>query len=521
MSEQLSRRQFNHCVISGLGAAAIAGCQKSVHSTGATADVPLRRDISEDEPVWHVLNRLSYGPRPRDIDRVVSIGVDSYVEEQLASESIHEELMFEYRIAGLDTLSLPAADLRTSELEWVHDNPISMGAAKLMQLPIVSVQTEPGRVVSQLQQARVLRAAYSRRQLLEKMVEFWSDHFNVDQNKGDCRWLKTVQEREIRRHALGNFRDLLSASMHSPAMLVYLDNTISCRRSAACPAPPNENYARELLELHTLGVRGGYGLHDIQEVARCLTGWSVQSAWELQPGEFIFRTDCHDGGEKHVLGRLIPSGQGQQDGERLLDILCGHPSTAKFISEKLCRYFVCNEPSAKLVERLADAFLRTKGEIRQVLSTLFHSEEFQKSSRQKFKRPFNFVISALRSVDADTNGEGVIPYLYQMGHGPFRWPLPDGYPTTMESWLPTLKVRWQFAIDLMEQRISGTVCPEWPKQLGENALESLRVISRMVLGRALPNSQAEALVAASYPTVTNRNQLWTALCLSSPQFQLH
>src|SRR5262249_49371997 len=280
-------------------------------------------------------------------------------------------------------------------------------------------------VQAELQQAAVVRAVYSRCQLQEVMVDFWSDHFNVSQRKGDSAFFKTADdEAVIRRHALGKFRDLLEASAKSPAMLYYLDNTRSTRSTL------NENYARELMELHTLGVSGGYTQADVQEVARCFTGWSIQDERTWWHGTFVYHPQAHDDGPRRVLGVPLPAGLGQAHGERVLEILAGHPSTARFIARKLCRRFIADEEQIPggLVERLARTFRRTDGDIRQVLGVLFRSEAFRYGSARKLKRPFDFVISALRALNADTNGRGALPYLRLMGQTPYQWAMPNGYP---------------------------------------------------------------------------------------------
>ena len=207
------------------------------------------------------------------------------------------------------------------EQEWHYDKVVTPACNLLFKFPRPYPLQELHDTANQLVRATALRAMYSRRQLLEVMVEFWTDHFNIDQSKADCRWLKTIDDGEIRRHALGKFRDLLAVSAHSPAMLVYLDNATNRKFDPQSQTPPNENYARELLELHTLGDTSAYTLGDIQQVARCFTGWSVEGDWQLNAGRFVFRAEDHDDGEKQVLGQRIPPGQGQADGEMVIDLL--------------------------------------------------------------------------------------------------------------------------------------------------------------------------------------------------------
>ena len=525
MQRAISRRKFGEAVGGALGAFSLGGCGVwDEPFAPLTARFGAGSDLPEGDPVWRVLNRLAYGPRPGDVERVREMGVEAYFDEQLAPESIVEDPALERRLVALETLDLDAEGARECEREWAHDTLVlQVLVNKLAQFPLLPGQVGLGRTATELQQACVLRATYSRRQLQEVMVEFWTDHFNIDQRKGDCQWLKTIDDRQIRQHALGKFRDLVAASAHSPAMLFYLDNSENRRRNAADGAAPNENYARELLELHTLGVHGGYTLHDIQEVARCLTGWGLKSEWELHPGEFTFRPDLHDDGTKTVLGHVLPAGQGQADGEQVIDIVCRHPSTASFIAEKLCRRFVADVAPADLVASLAKVFLKTDGDIRKILSALFHSPQFLYGDGRKLKRPFDFTISALRALDAETTGKGLLPYLDSMGQLPFSWPLPDGYPDHADAWAHTLKARWGLAVDLLQGQIPETTVPalNLAAAVGDHQPLALgRGLSRLVLGRALSETQLRTLVMR-----TGDRQLaevvpqWLALFLSAPEIQ--
>ena len=269
-------------------------------------------------------------------------------------------------------------------------------------------ERRPAVITAQMQAARITRAVASDRQLEEVMVDFWFNHFNVYAQKGAVRWMLPAYEREaIRPHALGRFRDLVLATARHPAMLFYLDNWLSTRADLVIPGGPNagrrmglnENYARELMELHTLGVDGGYTQQDVIEVARCFTGWTIDRP--QQGGGFVFRPLAHDRGAKRVLGQVIPAGGGQQDGERVIDILVRHPSTARFIATKLARRFVSDDPPAALVERAAATFRRTDGDIRAVLATIVTSPEFWSADayRAKIKTPLEVVASAVRALD--------------------------------------------------------------------------------------------------------------------------
>ena len=304
----------------------------------------------------------------------------------------------------------------------------------------------------------LLRAVYSRRQLFEVMVSFWTDHLNINIEKGDCIYLKPHDDREVvRKHALGKFRDLIRASATSPAMLVYLDGKESAFAKAG--DVPNENYGRELLELHTLGVNGGYTQADVFEVARCFTGWRVRTG--MRKGTAYHDAKLHDDGAKTVLGQAIPAGQGgRKDLEQVVDIVCRHPSTARHVATKLAQRFVSEQPPAALVDRLAAVFTEADGDIKSVLRALLNSDEFAASAGAKFKTPFRFVVSALRAVGADTHAHGpLIDYLTGMGQGVFQYPTPDGYPDEAAPWMGTLLWRWNFAFALAAGEVPSVKVP--------------------------------------------------------------
>ena len=327
----------------------------------------------------------------------------------------------------------------------------------------------PQMVVTELQRAKLLRAVYSDRQLYELMVDFWENHFSIFANKDDDRFLLTGFDREtIRPFAMGRFRDLLGATAHSPAMLFYLDNW---RSSVPRPYPAkgdkpagtdgglNENYARELMELHTLGVDGGYTQKDVQEVARCFSGWTIQKPNEQ--GLFLYRPGLHDDGEKVVLGQKILAGGGIADGERVLDILAKHPSTAKFIATKLARRFVSDDPPQSVIDRAVAVFLKTDGSIRETLRTIVTSPEFFSAAayRAKVRSPFEYVAAAMRSTAAETDGDRpVLDFIGRMGQPLFGRITPDGYPDRGEQWLSSgaMVARLNFAAALATNRLRGT-----------------------------------------------------------------
>jgi uncharacterized protein (DUF1800 family) len=379
----------------------------------------------------------------------------------------------------------------------------------------------PQRISAELQASRILRAVYSERQLQEVMVDFWTNHFNVFAGKGADRWLLTAYDRDtIRPNTLGKFSELLLATAQSPAMLFYLDNFQSVSPNAqagpgagqrlrnqqrrglfgglmqgnrnldeGAPQPPanaqrqrrgiNENYARELMELHTLGVEGGYTQKDVQEVARCFTGWTIfaprgagaatqamlngprADMLRENAGKFFFNPRTHDDGEKTVLGHKIPAGGGIKDGLAVLDILAHSSATAKFVATKLVRHFVSDNPPPVLVDRVAATFTKTDGDIREMLRTIFFSPEFNSADayRAKIKRPFELTISAIRTLGGETNGG---PQLHQwiarMGEPLYGFQTPNGYSDLAESWVNTggLLERFNFGLTLASNRIPGT-----------------------------------------------------------------
>ncbi len=327
----------------------------------------------------------------------------------------------------------------------------------------------PQMVVTELQRAALLRAVYSERQLYELMVDFWENHFSIFANKDDDRYLLTSYDRDtIRPFAMGRFRDLLGATAHSPAMLFYLDNW---RSSVARPYPAtktkpagidgglNENYARELMELHTLGVDGGYTQKDVQEVARCFSGWTIQKPNE--EGLFLYRPGLHDNGEKIVLGHKIPAGGGMADGERVLDILATQPATAHFIATKLARRFISDDPPPSVIDRAATVFLKTDGSIRETLRAIVTSPEFFSPAtyRAKVRSPFEYVAAAMRALNADTDGDRpVLDAIGRMGQPVFGRITPDGYADRADQWLSSgaMITRFNFANALATNRIKGT-----------------------------------------------------------------
>ncbi len=536
---RLSRRQFGQWTALAVGVVSLGGC-----SPWEQADPQhgLDRLTSEPSPTpleWRVLNRVGYGPRPSDVSRLRAQGIDAWIDEQLHPESIAESPDLESALAQLDTLNMSPEEARDREMDWEPETAVSPLVEKVLKLG-KQREPRPGLARQELVQATVLRAAFSNRSLQEVMVEFWSDHFSINQAKGDCRWLKTTDDREMRSHALGQFRDLLGASAHSPAMLYNLDNTENRKSSDALGPHFNENYARELLELHTLGDTTAYSLRDIQEVARVLSGWTMGDEGSRSEGQFVFRAADHDDGEKVLLGERFAAGQGQRDGEQLLELLAGHALTARHLAGKLCSRFLGNAPGP-LRDRLAAIFLRTQGDIRQVVAELVRSEEFRNvpADREKanglvggrgeqrvFKRPFQFAISAMRMLGARTSGAKIVPYLESMGQRPFAWLQPNGYPLRPNFWSAGLLSRWRFAIDLVRNEIDETWIDldRLQRATHDHALADVcRQLSRGLLATPLAASDVDALAGlnGSAAGAIPRDQLsqCLALLLMSPQFQ--
>ena len=474
-------------------------------SAALSSCVPVYRRLAGELPAvpWTPLNerdflalqRLTFGPRVEERARFQEIGLGAWIEEQLDFESIND-FECDLLLSPFKTLKMEANELEAISNELFED---------------YDRETVP----NELRQATFLRQAYSKRQLYELMVEFWSDHFNIYIEKGNCFYLKTVDDRAvIRKHAFGSFRDLVWASAHSPAMLIYLDNQANEKGS------PNENYARELMELHTLGVDGGYSQQDVMELARCLTGWGVKEHFWL--GDFVFKEDSHDTGTKKVLGMTIPNA-GVKEAEQVIEALVAHPSTAHFIVTKLARRFLADDPPPEIVEKAARTFLNTKGDIKSVLRVLLL--DGLPLAGPKYKRPANFILSALRMLNAETDGTGVQDYLLRMGQSYFNWPTPDGYPDHSAAWQGNLIPRWQFAFEFIRNEIKGTK-HNLNALMNVSASDSLRddldAVASLLLGAPLaPLARDELMdsVLAAGASEEETLQIVIAGLIASPAFQ--
>lgn len=532
---RLSRRQFGRLTALSFGAISLGGCAPWETADPTHGVARLTTDPMPTPLEWRVMNRLGYGPRPGDILSLRAIGIDNWIDRQLHPERIAESPDLEAALARLETLNLSPEDIRNRETDWEPESTISPLMEHVFKVGKQRNPT-PGLARQELVQATVLRAAFSNRSLQEVMVEFWSDHFSINQGKGDCRWLKTTDDCQMRSLALGRFRDLLGASAHSPAMLFNLDNVENRKPNDRLGPHFNENYARELLELHTLGDTTAYSLDDIQNVARVLSGWNVGQIGTSDEGQFVFSVIDHDDGEKIVLGARFPAGQGERDGEQLLDLLAAHPLTARHICGKLCERFLGHAPT-QLRDRLAKVFLQSNGDIRQVVGELARSDEFrnvpagaavasgkESGGRAVFKRPFQFAISAMRLLGARTSGSGVIRYLESMGQRPFAWLQPNGYPTRPKYWSAGLLSRWAFAIDLACNKIDETWINLDALQRathGQTPIDVCRRLSEGLLPTPLENDDLNSIADLSAETnhSTERLSPCIALLLMSPQFQ--
>lgn len=491
----LDRRAFLRAA--GLGAA----------GSLAVACTPIYRELAGDpaEPGdftetphsdFRALSRMTFGARFVDRQFVRMHGLSAWIEEQLDPDNIDDSSV-EWRLRSLESLKLPPKDVET----WEEDD-----------------------VVAELSQSAILRATYSNRQLFEVMVRFWSDHFNISVEKGECWLLKPTDEREvIRPHTFGRFEELLGASAHSPAMLVYLDNQANIWEA------PNENYAREVLELHTLGVEGGYSQDDVMELARMLTGWRVKE--HFWKGEFTFEEDWHDPGLKTFMGDGI-SPADIREAEAVLLSLANAPSTARHISIKLIRRFVCDDPeheARELIERAARTFLETRGDIQQVVRLILLDglSSLPETRLPKFKRPFEYVVSALRLLGADTDGGAPIQdYLRAMGQPLYAWPTPDGPADDASAWVTNLLPRWNFALDLVDGNLEGTEFH--PRDFVRSLLDdpsddSLDRLSHLLIGEG-PNQRISDikfahLRAGDEEDLVDEAAFLTAAVLLSPEFQ--
>ena len=523
----------------GLAAASLCllvGCAKAQLTPAPDAG----RELTADQQVYQALTRLSFGPRPGDVARVRALGVDRWIESELAPDRIPDRATDDFVSTHFPTITQEPSQL---EDEFPKGKQAQADTALRKQ-----EMMKRREITVELQSAKVARAVMSDRQLQEVMVDFWENHFNIFAGKGgpEQYLLPDYDRTAIRPYALGRFRDLLGAVAHSPAMLFYLDNWESVADSGQPTLGPtrrpfraqrkarglNENYGRELLELHTLGVDGGYTQNDVIEVARALTGWSIAGPRQPNPGTFVFRPEVHDAGVKHVLGHVIPAGGGEQDGEQVLDIVARHPSTARFIARKLCVRFVSDSPPPALVDRAAATFTRTDGDIREVVRTIVTSPEFfsRGAYRTKVKTPFEVVTSALRAVGAEADSTPRSAQIVaRLGEPLYGHQAPNGYAETGESWMNTgaILARINFGLAVAADRVPGATLERWPlaTQLSGATREQQvdGVVTALLDGDASPDTHRILLngsnpMLTAAPTQTGLAQI-VGLALGAPEFQ--
>jgi uncharacterized protein (DUF1800 family) len=578
-------------------------------------------DTDRDE-ILHVLNRTTFGPRPGDVDMVIKMGgARAYIEQQLHPETIDDSAI-NPELAQLDMLQMSSAQLlgmykqerqnaKAKKQDKAGNAPAAtapapadmqqtaangaMAPQPMTQRERMGKALDANRSVSaigQLQQDKLIRATDSNRQLQEVLVDFWGNHFNIDVKKNIDRVLKVADDREaIRPHILGSFRDLLEASAKSPAMLIYLDNALSSvprtvkmgevmltqrvhdqmmanGNGEVAPEVPkvgdkkggiNENYGREIMELHTLGVDGGYTQKDVQEVARCFTGWSINR----DNGEFQFRPRMHDNGEKVVLGHVIPANGGMQDGETVLDILAASPATAHHIALEMCQRFVSDDPSPALVDRVAGVFTKTNGDLRAVTEAILTSPEFLSPTdyNTKIKSPLEFAVSAVRATDSTLTvpqagllekavstmeGAGTVGrqpaidriakrprqslnwHIYDLGEPLFDCVPPTGYSEVSRTWVSpgALIERLNFALALTEQKVSDVKFDPQSLFAGIDLDQPTAVLDHaedvLLQGRASDATkkvlQQTVMPADGADKTVNPNKL-VALIIGSPEFQ--
>jgi len=457
-------------------AACVPGTRSSPNPTIRVASI--KSELTRDRQVDHALSRLTYGARPGDAQRVSSIGLERWIALQLSPERVNDRvadsIVSLYRTLGTPTSELVAAnrEVRTARRAQQMDSLRRPEVRPIAEPGVMDARRDLQLALGEAAASKLMRAVVSERQLYEQMVDFWENHFSVFSGKGNTRLFIPAYDREvIRPRAMGKFRDLLGAVAKSPAMLFYLDNAQSVadsgrrtlvpfRRPARGPGQAarglNENYARELMELHTLGVDGGYTQDDVIEVARALTGWTI----DPQQGAFIFRPAVHDADEKTVLGSRLSALRGIEDGEQVLDILAAHPSTARYITRKLVVRFVSDSAPSALVERCAGEFTASGGDIRQTLHCVVTSPEFfsQAAYRGKVKTPFELVASALRATnsrpDLTPRSTQVIT---RLGQPIFGRQTPDGWPDRAEDWMNAgaMVNRVNFGLQLATGRMPG------------------------------------------------------------------
>lgn len=542
-----------------------------------TIDAP-RNGWTAEKQARHVLDRLAYGARPGEVESLARAGVAAWIKSQMKPASLPDGAVAA-KLRGYPSLEMSIAELN---VEYPRPQAVARQAGiprddpngKEKMRDLVDPTRLPRNIGRELVAQKLVRAVESTRQLQEVLTDFWFNHFNVFLEKGEDRWMVTSYERDaIRPNVFGNFRDLLEATASHPAMLWYLDNWVSTRdgleprdlyaasrpgrrgwradamrpRSAALnPAPKNpapkrpqklglnENYARELLELHTMGVDGGYTQQDVREVARCFTGWSIDTP--RAAGTFTYRDVAHDKGAKSVLGHAISAGGGREDGEKVLDLLVAEPATARFVATKLCRKFIADVPPASAVDRVAAAFHRSHGDLPTTYAALFSSPEFwsDEAFESKTKTPLELAISAVRALGGTTTGEPALAQqIARMGEPLYQCQPPTGYKETADAWVNTgaLVARLSFSLQLAAGKVTG-VSVDTSKLVSESDLvdpnSAINRFSKLILHAPVSAATRETVLRALASDDTSmpdgeRRRVEVAkvagLLLGSPEFQ--
>jgi uncharacterized protein (DUF1800 family) len=645
LSERVVRSITAFSAIGALSVAAVLGLRGSVQADppakkpaakATTAPAPPmaatlgdNTPLNEEQKIVHALNRMGFGPRPGDVEKVRAMGLNRYIEQQLYPEKISDTSV-DSKVAAFTMLQTPNAEL--AQMYYARQNKVAkLAKAQVDKAKAGDMMPKPGedpaktrremlasltpeqrdalREVMEAQQGvrqagvqlmldKTVRAVESEKQLQEVLTDFWSNHFNIDMSKGPCAVYKVADERDvIRKNLFGKFRDLLEASAKSPAMLFYLDNAQSSAPAGSQAMPPaakkrieqleraaangnmraktalarlqqmqkaqqnpkrgrgglNENYAREIMELHTLGVEGGYTQTDVTEVARCLTGWT----FNRQTAEFQYTPGRHDDGEKKVLGKTIPAGGGMQDGETVLDMLSTHPSTMRFVSTKLCQRFVSDDPPKNLVDKCVATWKRTDGDLREIYRTILTSPEFYSRAayRQKIKSPFEYAVSAVRALggtvqlptnagagmrlaaDGARRGGGtnrsLVAQVATMGQPLYRYQAPTGYPEDSRKWVSSgaLIARLNYSLSLaggqlMEINLDSAKDLIRSPEASDPAKFVNLTANRLLNGEVTPTTRATLLKQAQttpgkaeVAAETSNATRIVALVLGSPEFQ--
>lgn len=460
--------------------------------SGHPPTTPIDPGLYFKDPILRLLRRITYGPTSEEIAQARQMGFDAYLQYQLNPAAIDDSLVQ----AELQR-KFPAIFMSPSQLNNMNSD---------------------YETFLEITRAETWRAAYSKRQLFEKMVEFWSDHFNTYLGKVGALLTVSYNRDVIRQHALDTFPNLLQAVAHGPAMLTMLDNDSNSGSN------PNQNYGRELMELHTLGVNGGYTQTDVIEVSRCFTGWT----WFGDPsqqefGDFVFDPYSHDYSAKTVLGHHIPAGGDVSDGEAVLGILAAHPSTALHIATKMCVYLLQYSPPQTLVEQVANVYLQTGGDIKSMISTILTQPNLM-AAPVKYKRPYHLYVSVLRALNPVVGSldDMLFNYVDNSGQLPFEWAPPNGYPDAVAFWSGYLLPRWNFALNLMSDGVNEMLVDiDGLIGTATTASQITQVISNTVFaGEVVPNDLHQILYYLSVlPINDERIRGAFALAISSPTFQ--